>query len=250
MFDIGWGELLIIGGVALVVIKPKDLPGVLRTVGQTVGKIRRMAGEFQGQFQEALREANLDEARKTISGLNDSVSSSLDSSFNPIQTIRDEIKNATEGKAAGDAGGSTLVGSPETPPIDLALPEPPPVPDLTPEQIQAAFSTEPLGAALPAAEEPAPEKPKRSRKKKVESPVEEPVAQEPVAKEPVALAAPAQPPAAPNYFEDMPAEPSAAAEAAPAEAKTQKPRAPRKAAVKAKTKPASETDSGDGDGAA
>ena len=101
MFDIGWGELLIIGGVALVVIKPKDLPGVLRTVGQTVGKIRRMAGEFQGQFQEALREANLDEARKTISGLNDSVSSSLETSFNPIQTIRDEIKNATEGRDPG-----------------------------------------------------------------------------------------------------------------------------------------------------
>jgi sec-independent protein translocase protein TatB len=247
MFDIGWGELLIIGGVALVVIKPKDLPGVLRTVGQTVGKIRRMAGEFQGQFQEALREANLDEARKTISGLNDSVSSSLDSSFNPIQTIRDEIKNATEGKAAGEEGGSTLVGSPETPPIDLALPEPPPVPDLTPEQIQAAFSTEPLGAALPAAEEPAPEKPKRSRKKKVESPAEQAASQEPVTPETVSVAAPVQPPEAPNYFEDMP---TVAAEADPAAAKSPKPRAPRKASVKAKTKPVTEIDSGDGDGAA
>ena len=44
MFDIGWGELLLIGIVALIVIGPKELPGALRTLGQWMGKLRRMAG--------------------------------------------------------------------------------------------------------------------------------------------------------------------------------------------------------------
>ncbi|MBX9875070.1 MAG: Sec-independent protein translocase protein TatB, partial [Thermoleophilia bacterium] len=59
MFDIAWSEFMLIGAVALVVIGPKDLPKAMRTVGQAVGKIRRMASEFQGQFNEAMREAEL-----------------------------------------------------------------------------------------------------------------------------------------------------------------------------------------------
>ena len=66
MFDIGWSELLVIGIVALIVIGPKELPGVLRTLGQWMGKIRRMASEFQGQFQEAMREAEIAELKKEI----------------------------------------------------------------------------------------------------------------------------------------------------------------------------------------
>jgi sec-independent protein translocase protein TatB len=173
MFDIGWGEFLVIGTVALVVIGPKELPGVLRTVGQTVGKIRRMASEFQGQFQEALREADLDDARKTISGLNDSTSS-----FNPIQTIRDEIKGAVDGAATSpNPPALTTTAEATAEPLRLDIPEPPPVPDLTPEQIRAAFVTEPLGAAAPDAgvvAEVAAEKPKRSRKKA--APAEPPAA--------------------------------------------------------------------------
>ena len=47
MFDIGWGELVVIGVIALIVIGPKELPAVLRTVGRTMNKVRRMAGEFE-----------------------------------------------------------------------------------------------------------------------------------------------------------------------------------------------------------
>ena len=64
MFDVSWGELLIVGAVALVVIGPKDLPKALRTLGQTTAKLKRMAAEFQNQFNEAMREAELDEIRK------------------------------------------------------------------------------------------------------------------------------------------------------------------------------------------
>jgi sec-independent protein translocase protein TatB len=66
MFDIGWGELLVIGIVALVVIGPKELPGVLRTLGQGMAKIRRMASEFQGQFQEAMREAEMHDIKNQV----------------------------------------------------------------------------------------------------------------------------------------------------------------------------------------
>jgi sec-independent protein translocase protein TatB len=64
MFDIGWGELVVIGVVALIAIGPKELPGVLRSLGQWAGKIRRMSAEFQGQFREALREAEMDDLKK------------------------------------------------------------------------------------------------------------------------------------------------------------------------------------------
>ena len=64
MFDIGWGELVVIGIVALIAIGPKELPGVLRSVGQWVGKIKRMASDFQGQFQEAMREAEVADLKK------------------------------------------------------------------------------------------------------------------------------------------------------------------------------------------
>ena len=69
MFDMSWGEVMVIGAVALVVIGPKDLPKALRTVGQMTGKIRRMAAEFQGQFNEAMREAELDDVKKQIQGV-------------------------------------------------------------------------------------------------------------------------------------------------------------------------------------
>lgn len=64
MFDIGWSELIVIGVVALIAIGPKELPGVLRMVGQWMGKARRMASEFQSQFQEAMREAEVADMKK------------------------------------------------------------------------------------------------------------------------------------------------------------------------------------------
>ena len=66
MFDIGWSGLVLIGVVALVAIGPKELPGVLRMVGQWMGKARKMAAEFQGQFQEAMREAEMADLKKSF----------------------------------------------------------------------------------------------------------------------------------------------------------------------------------------
>jgi sec-independent protein translocase protein TatB len=97
MFDMSWGEVMLIGGVALVVIGPKDLPKALRTVGQVTSRLKRMAGEFQSQFSEAMREAELDEVRREVEGINRSVSSATATGFNPVQTIRNEIKGAVDG---------------------------------------------------------------------------------------------------------------------------------------------------------
>jgi len=66
MFDIGWSEFVVIAVVALIAIGPKELPGVLRMVGQWIGKARRMASEFQGQFQEAMREAEMADLKKSF----------------------------------------------------------------------------------------------------------------------------------------------------------------------------------------
>jgi sec-independent protein translocase protein TatB len=74
MFDIGWSELVVIAVVALIAIGPKELPGVLRTVGQWMGKARRMASEFQGQFNEAMREAEMAELKKSFDEVRDATS--------------------------------------------------------------------------------------------------------------------------------------------------------------------------------
>jgi sec-independent protein translocase protein TatB len=66
MFDIGWSELLVIGVVAIIVVGPKELPRLMRTFGHYVGKLRAVAADFQRQFEEAVRESEIDEVRKAM----------------------------------------------------------------------------------------------------------------------------------------------------------------------------------------
>src|SRR4029078_13687539 len=66
MFDIGWWEFLFIAVVAIVVVGPKDLPRLMRTFGHYAGKLRRAAADFQRQFEDAMRETELEEAKKAI----------------------------------------------------------------------------------------------------------------------------------------------------------------------------------------
>ena len=85
MFDIGWGELVLIGIVALIAIGPKELPTVLRTLGQYMGKVKRMAAEFQGQFQEAMREAEMADLKKQADDLTSAVTDAT--KFDPLADI-------------------------------------------------------------------------------------------------------------------------------------------------------------------
>ena len=116
MFDISWGKLVIIGVVALLVIGPKELPAVLRQLGQAMAKIRRMAAEFQGQFQDAMREAEMADLKKQF----DETTSSVQSAFDTT-----DIKNELE-KMIQDPVGTTP-GAPNvaaTPPSDPTAPVP------------------------------------------------------------------------------------------------------------------------------
>jgi sec-independent protein translocase protein TatB len=90
-FDIGWQEIALIGGVALVVIGPKELPGALRTAGQWVGKARRMAQDFQSQFQEALREADIAEMKKQF---DDAANAAANAPTNLLSSTASDLKEA------------------------------------------------------------------------------------------------------------------------------------------------------------
>ena len=84
MLDLGWTELLVIGIVALIVVGPKDLPGMFRTVGNFVGKAKRMARDFSQAMNDAADDA----------GVRD-VSDTLRKASNPVGSAMDEAKKAT-----------------------------------------------------------------------------------------------------------------------------------------------------------
>jgi sec-independent protein translocase protein TatB len=116
MFDIGWGELLVIGIVALVAIGPKELPGALRTLGQWMGKLRRMASEFQGQFHEAMREAELADLKKQVDEMTTQAQSYAN--FDPVSEVRKEfestqqqVESAISGQPPADTSSSTAVAA-------------------------------------------------------------------------------------------------------------------------------------------
>ncbi len=136
MFEIGWSELLLIGIVTLIVIGPKELPGALRTLGQWMTQVRRMASEFQNQFQDAIREAELAELKKEVDEM--AAKASSYTQFDPLEDVRRDIE-----KAAGDL--------PSLDPLaESALPATPPAP-------AASAPASAAQVAPPSQEPPAPE---------------------------------------------------------------------------------------------
>ncbi len=105
MFDIGWTELLFLGVLAILVVGPKDLPRMMRTIGQYTAKIRGAAREFQRSFDEMARESELDELRKQIAEVK---------ANNPVTQVKEAIKHPLDsvGKALDDAG-KPLPGLPD-----------------------------------------------------------------------------------------------------------------------------------------
>jgi sec-independent protein translocase protein TatB len=135
MFDIGWSELVVIGVVALIAIGPKELPGALRTFGQWMGKVRRMAAEFQGQFQEAMREAEMADIKKQVDEMTTAAQDFT--SYDPMTEVRKEINSLT-----GDPlGASTPPASADTPPTS---------PDTASTSSAAAASPEAAAPSTPA----------------------------------------------------------------------------------------------------
>ena len=145
MFDIGWSELLLIAVVALVVIGPKELPGALRTLGQWMTKIRRMASEFQNQFQDAIREAELAELKKEVDEM--AAKASSYTQYNPLEDVRKDIE-----KAAGDLPAFDPLTEASTPlaPTTPAMSEPATAAEIAPPAAAPAVSP----TTTPPAEEP------------------------------------------------------------------------------------------------
>jgi sec-independent protein translocase protein TatB len=169
MFDIGWSELVVIAVVALIAIGPKELPGVLRMVGQWMGKARKMATEFQGQFNEAMREAEMADLKKTFDDVKDAASgftsgnimTSLQKDVGDALNIGDIDKpavSATETPAidppatsASDAPVTSTSDAPVTP----TTPEPP-LPETFTEADAHALASEPLAITREVQPDPAP----------------------------------------------------------------------------------------------
>lgn len=123
MFDIGWSEIAVIAVVALIAIGPKELPGVLRMVGQWMGKARKMAAEFQGQFQEAMREAEMadlkksfDEVKEAASGFaGGNIMTSLQKDVTSALRIDDPDKPMDPQVATSNETAASLTSEPATP---------------------------------------------------------------------------------------------------------------------------------------
>jgi sec-independent protein translocase protein TatB len=149
MFDIGWSELVVIAVVALIAIGPKELPGVLRMVGQWMGKARKMAGEFQGQFQEAMREAEMADLKKTFDEVKDTATGFA--SNNVMTSLQKDVSESLRiddiSKPETDAQVASVTDAPVTP----TTPEPP-----TPETFAEA-EAHPAPEQLGMRELPAPQ---------------------------------------------------------------------------------------------
>jgi sec-independent protein translocase protein TatB len=182
MFDIGWSELVVIAVVALIAIGPKELPGVLRMVGQWMGKARKMAAEFQGQFQEAMREAEMADLKKSfdevkeaatgfaggnvmtslqkdvgdalqIADIDKPVDAQIASAIGePVVTPNDAPATSSDAPATSSDALATSSDAPETPTTPAA-----PTGDTFVEAEAHAATSEPLAITREVLPEPAPQ---------------------------------------------------------------------------------------------
>jgi sec-independent protein translocase protein TatB len=149
MFDIGWSELVVIAVVALIAIGPKELPGVLRMVGQWMGKARKMAAEFQGQFQEAMREAEMADLKKSFDEVKEAATGFT--SNNVMTSLERDVGKALDidaiDKPAASATETPAIEAPATSNLDAPVtPTPPemPIPETFSEADAHAAAGEPL----------------------------------------------------------------------------------------------------------
>src|SRR6266481_2513634 len=158
MFDIGWSEFVVIAVVALIAIGPKELPGVLRMVGQWMGKARKMAAEFQGQFQEAMREAEMadlkksfDEVKETATGLTSgNIMTSLEKDVSSALRIDDAEKPAMSSDTPATSSDAQATSS-DAPEVSI--------PETFTEADATALASEPLAITKEVQPQPVPQDP-------------------------------------------------------------------------------------------
>jgi sec-independent protein translocase protein TatB len=122
MFDFDVGKLLLIGVVALIFIPPKDLPEALRQIGRLVGQARRMAGEFQNQFNEAIREAELTDLKDEFNHMKKTAS--LEGALAHVAEAIEPLESIGKANAA-PPNASALPPQEALPPHEALLPQNP-----------------------------------------------------------------------------------------------------------------------------
>jgi sec-independent protein translocase protein TatB len=148
MFDISWGEFLVVGVVALIVIGPKELPGVIRAVGRGMSKLRAMAADFRGQFDDALREAELHEVKKEFDNFKDQATGLTTSTFDPIRREVQSVVEAAKTTASGETGATAINETLQSVQAEAAALE---------AEIRAGASDSSTPAAVETVAEPQPE---------------------------------------------------------------------------------------------
>lgn len=106
MFDIGWSELLILGVIALLVVGPKELPGLLRTIGRYAGILKRQASEFRSHFDQALKEAELDQLKKDLTGFKSEMEGAARDAMHAAEKQADSADRAIRSPHAGSTPGA------------------------------------------------------------------------------------------------------------------------------------------------
>jgi sec-independent protein translocase protein TatB len=129
-FDLGWSEMLVIGAVALVVIGPKELPNALRTAGFWFRKARSLSREFQGTFEQMIREAELDEVRRDLKKATEfDLEGEFRKTVDPTGELAESVKlpsvpdyfDETRATSAASSEGAPV---PTPPPVMIGFDEP------------------------------------------------------------------------------------------------------------------------------
>jgi sec-independent protein translocase protein TatB len=115
MFDIGWSELMVLGVIALIVVGPKELPALLRTIGRYAGILKRQAAEFRGHFDQAMREAELDQLKKDLTGFQNEMESAArgvsDAAQSEVADMRRAVDEAVAGTGSSQQISPAVAGS-------------------------------------------------------------------------------------------------------------------------------------------
>ena len=176
MLDIGWTELLVIAVILIVVVGPKDLPPMIRAFGKMTSRLRRTAGEFRAQFDEALREAELDDLRKSVDDVRSlNPKNALRDAINPLRQVGDEIKADLKKATTADAKAAAGIALSEPPVQPAPLPEMPSPLTGVPNEFAQPMA-DPAPAAAPEPVKVAAPSKAASKSKKPVSSADSPVA--------------------------------------------------------------------------
>ncbi len=156
MFNFSWSELALIAVVALVVIGPKDLPRVMRTVGMWTRRARAIANEFQGSIEQMVREAELDEVRKQV---NEVTNLDFEREFNraidPEGEMQRSLAEPVLAEPMAERVSAAAAAIEAAPPAALAAEPPAAAAAIAAAPAEAAPAAPPLPDSLAAAEAPA-----------------------------------------------------------------------------------------------